>query len=117
LFSLNRGDSVLPVRLADSRKLPEQKLPRLYATASALDSGGVILKVVNSGGEAAEAEIRMEGAAPTSGEATVLAGQPDDINTISDPTKLTPTPANFLGVGATFTHASPPHSLTILRLK
>ncbi len=104
LFSLNRGDTVLPLELADSR--PPQpasrrivlnahhtdaefkdvlgieessefttRTPGLFATASQKD-GKVIIKVVNPTSQATQATIRLSGMSRigAKGEAIVLSG-------------------------------------------
>ncbi len=74
LFSVNRGDNVLPLTM-------EAAGNRFYASAVRDGAGDVILKVVNASTEAAPASIHLDGVAgllPRSA-ATVLTGTgPDD---------------------------------------
>jgi alpha-L-arabinofuranosidase len=117
MFALNRGDVVLPTAIKDANAAVAPALPRLYATASGYDGGDMTIKVVNSAAEAIEATIRLEGmaAAPKAGEATVLAGMPNDENSIAEPEKVRPVVQAIEGVGAV--HATFPALFTVLRIK
>ncbi len=119
LFSLNRGDVVLPTKVADNRVGASADDPRLFATASKLDDGGVIVKFVNTSDSAAEATVNLSGlsAGVKSATVTVLAGEPTDENSIGEPDKVKPETTVVEGVGAEFTHVFPPNSLTVLRVE
>jgi alpha-N-arabinofuranosidase len=118
MFSRNRGDVVLPVKIG-----PEQqgdKKPSLYATASRDEkSGEVIVKVVNSAAEPLEANLQIKGAGKVSDKAdvTVLAGTNlADENSIAEPKKVAPAKTIIEGVGADFKFTFKPRSLTVLRI-
>jgi alpha-N-arabinofuranosidase len=104
-------------KLIHSLSIPGPKLPRLYATASREDDGTVIVKVVNTTGEEAEAAVALEGLndAPKSAEAIVVTGGPWDENTIDDPDHVAPKSSSIEDVGSEFTHTFPAYSLTVLR--
>ena len=113
MFSLHRGDLVLPVT-ADGA---EGK----FYVAAGLDSTTkqVILKVVNAEGRAIDAKIRIAGIdfllPPT--EAIVLSGNPDDENSIRRPMQVAPVKEPLsaaLGMDS-FGYSFKPYSLTILK--
>jgi alpha-L-arabinofuranosidase len=118
LFSLNRGDEVLPTAIEDGGAPAAPALPRLYATASGYDDGDITIKVVNSADEAIETTVRLTG---LDGEhaagATVLSGELQDENSIAEPAKVKPVTMELDEVGGEFTHTFPAHSLTVLRIK
>jgi alpha-L-arabinofuranosidase len=111
LFSLNRGDVVLPTELSATN---------LFVAASRdIRTGEVILKVVNPTAEATEMSIKLEGVARVSptAEATILASaKPSDENSLSEPTKVSPVTTPVKGVAREFRQTFKPYSLTILRL-
>ena len=49
--------------------------------------------------------------------ATVLAGEPEDMNSLDAPEKVAPQTMTLTGVGNTFVHEFPAHSVTVLRVK
>ena len=111
LFSLNRGDVVLPTEVSATN---------LFATASRDNrTGDVILKVVNPTAAATETSIRLEGVvavAPTA-EATILtSAKPSDENSLREPAKVAPVTSPVRGVAREFRQTFNPYSLTILRL-
>jgi alpha-L-arabinofuranosidase len=118
LFSLHRGDVVLPVEIA-GQEPPTSKQPGLYVTSSRDEqSNEIILKVVNSAPQATTAKLKIEGRRPIQGTATVLAGEKlTDENTLAEPKKVVPVKSSLKGVGASFDHTFKPYSLTVLRLK
>jgi len=120
LFSLNRGDVVLPVEIA-GQEPPTSKQPGLYVTSSRDDkSGDIILKVVNSAPEAKAVKVKIEGPRPPIGRgvAYVLAGEKlTDENTLAEPQKLVPIKTQLTGPRATFDYTFQPCSLTVLRLR
>ena len=62
--------------------------------------------------------IRLQGAfgPPRAAEATVLAGQPADENSLAAPENVKPTTRALGDVGSEFSHEFPAHSLTVLRV-
>jgi alpha-N-arabinofuranosidase len=106
-------------KLIHSLSIPGPKLPRLFATASREDDGAVIVKVVNTTGEKAEAAVALDGfsGAPRSAKAIVLAGGPWDENTIDAPDHVAPKSSEIEDVAKEFTHTFPPYSLTVLRVE
>jgi alpha-N-arabinofuranosidase len=134
IFSLNHGDVVLPVvsenlptrewqapagRGGGQTPAPRQ-VPTLFFNATRdSKTGRVFLKVVNSAGTAQTVRVEINGAASvaSAGEAVVMsASAPEDTNSITEPTKLAPVTSKIDGLGANFTRAFPPYSITVLRM-
>ena len=121
LFSLNRGDFVLPTRitgLATPSGDVAGSTPGLFATA--VKAGGeLILKVVNPTGQEAAVEVRITGTylLGARGSETVLAGtSPADENSFESPAKVAPVTSALEGVTSDFHRQFRPYSLTVLRL-
>lgn len=92
----------------------------LFATASReLKTGDVILKVVNTAADSQPLQIDLRGVPTVGRTATgqVLAGQPQDVNTIDAPEKVAPKLVIIKNAGKTFTHEFPAHSVSVIRLK
>jgi alpha-N-arabinofuranosidase len=118
LFSVNRGDVVLPVQLSGA-PMAANKQPRLYASATRDDKAGeVILKVVNALAEPVRVTLQIEGAGrlKATGAATTLSGSLKDENSLDNPKKVSPVSSSVSGVGAEFAYTFKPYSLTVLRL-
>src|SRR5206468_2587811 len=81
-------------------------------------SNEVIVKVVNFGTDNVEATLNLRGAGEVTpiGKAIVLVGEPKDVNTVEEPTKIAPKQETLEGASASFQRTFPPHSLTLLRL-
>ncbi len=118
MFSRNRGNVVLPVKLTPEQQSDQR--PYLYATASREDtSGTVILKVVNAAADPAEAIVQVNGAGKLPGTAsvTILAGTSlADENSLVAPKKVAPASTRIEGIGPEFKFTFKPWSLTVLRL-
>jgi len=119
LFSVNRGDRVLPVEVADAATAPNGK-PRFYAS-SVYDekSKEMILKVVNATGEPFRVAIEAKGvkAVGSYANVTVLAG--DDVNSensFETPKKVAPVDSRIPVRSAEFRYDFRPYSLTVIRL-
>ena len=118
LFSLNRGDRVLPVTL----ELPgtTNAAPRLFASATHDDvRGEVIVKLVNADGAPAVVELNLAGANKVSAKAklVVLTGaSPHDENSFDQPSKVAPVESEVEISSSRFTQTLPANSLTVLRV-
>ncbi len=119
LFSLNRGDTVLPVQLAGVAAPPSQ-IQRLYASAASDgESHEIILKVVNPGDAPTTAQIVLAGLEKVVPDAkcTVLAGANlSEVNSFDQPRKISPVESRFHPAGSSFPWAFAPHSFTVLRV-
>jgi len=113
LFSRNRGDEVLPV------KLDAQADSKLFASATRdNEAGEVILKIVNAAATTATADIKLDTASSvSSGRAILLSGQNADVNSFETPTKIAPVESAIQSASKSFTHTAPANSMTVLRLK
>ena len=119
LFSLHRGDAVLPVAV-DGAPTAENGQPRLYASAAQdRSTGEIIVKVVNGTPEDREVDlaIRTSGAVTFTGRAWVLHGGLEDENTLDAPTRIAPREEQLGSVAASSVRRVPGHSVTVLRLK
>lgn len=119
LFSRNRGDVVLPVKL-DGVDTSATGVQSLYASATRDDqTGEIILKVINPGAEAEAVEIKLAGLARVEpeGSAVTLAGGLNDVNSMDEPGKISPLESKFENAAPNFTCSFPPHSMTVLRIK
>jgi alpha-L-arabinofuranosidase len=120
MFSLNRGDVVLPVEVT-GQPPATSKQPGLYVTASREQkSGEIILKVVSNASRPTAADVRIEGIQQIARQGTmiVLAGAKlTDENSLAEPKKVAPVSSSLKGVSTSFKHTFAPYSLTVLRLK
>jgi alpha-N-arabinofuranosidase len=132
MFSLNHGDAVLPVEAsniptrewqAPARRggtaPPPQQVPFVFYDATRdTKTGTIFLKVVNTGGEARNAQIQIQGAnvQPDSEMVVLSASAPDMTNSISAPTSIAPVTSKVNGLGSDFTRVIPPYSITVLRI-
>ena len=120
LFSLNRGDVVLPVEIS-GQEPPTSKQPGLYVTSSRdMQASEIILKVVNSAPKPTPVQLKIEGVRRLArrGMATVLAAEKlTDENSITEPNKVAPVTSRPTGVSTSFEHTFPPYSVTVLRLR
>jgi alpha-L-arabinofuranosidase len=92
----------------------------LFAAASRVDATGeVILKVVNAGESVQRIAIDLRGVREVAREAAieVLSGNPGDVNSVAEPTKVAPKPSTITGAAASFVHEFPAHSVSVMRLK
>lgn len=112
MFSLYRGDVVLPVKTDGAEG-------KLFVSASRDNkSGQMILKVVNADANPVDAAIRIEGDGflPPN-RAITLAGRPEDENSIQEPKKIVPIeePLNLSMEDSRFRYSFRPHSFTVLK--
>jgi alpha-L-arabinofuranosidase len=93
----------------------------LYAVASRADARGeIFVKAVNVSGQPQPAEIELAGLTDIQPQATVIeltSANPDDENTLDNPTKVAPTTKTIDNAAAKFLYTFPPHSVSVLRLQ
>jgi alpha-L-arabinofuranosidase len=79
----------------------------------------VFVKVVNAGDTPVDAAINVRGvgAVEPNGTAIVLTGEPDAVNTVSEPRKVAPKEESIEGASTSFRRTFPAHSFSIVRLK
>jgi alpha-L-arabinofuranosidase len=99
---------------------PAPNVDPIYANATRNPNGDLYLHVANVTGEARQVAVYVQGATTVMGPMSswVLAGRPDDVNTLEQPEKIAPKvmPMEPI-VGATFTHEFPAHSVSVLKLR
>ena len=103
----------------DASYTPSATQP-VHVVASRIDTTGeIVLKLVNVWTAPIEAQIELKGVGKLDSKAAavVLAGDPADENSVAEPTRIVPVTQTVEGVGPSFRHTLPAHSLTILRLK
>jgi len=99
---------------------PQGPFDGIYASATRDDaSGDVILKLVNVQPTAQSAHIALKGVSTVKPEAIgeMLTGELTAINSVAEPTKVTPKSVRITNAAPEFTHVLPAHSVTVLRLK
>ena len=107
LFSLHRGDVLLPVEVT-GQEPPTSKQPGLYVTSSRDEKANeIILKVVNGAPQATTVQVKIEGVRQVRrrGTAIVLAAEKlTDENTLAEPKRIAPVTNRLTGAGASFEH-------------
>ena len=115
LFAGNRPDVELPVTLLESTNA----LPMLFASAGLKkDSGDLILKVVNRGGQPESLDIQLPGLTGKLSKGTcaeVSAASPTDENSFAQPEKISPKVGALPAFSQGSNHVFPPYSVTVLR--
>jgi alpha-N-arabinofuranosidase len=96
-------------------------VPTLFYSAT-LASGThtIFLKIVNRSAAPQPVRIEIAGLASLDpkGQSIVLsAANPDDTNSIAEPTKVAPVATPIDGLSASFTRTFAPYSVTVLQLK
>jgi alpha-N-arabinofuranosidase len=120
MFSLNRGDVVLPVEVV-GQPPATSKQPGLYVTASREQkSDEIILKVVSNAPQPTVANVKIEGIKRITRQGTMILLADEkltDENSLAEPKKVAPVTSSLKGVSTSFKHTFPPYSLTVLRLR
>ena len=92
-----------------------------WGPAAARDeaAGEIILKVVNPTEADQTVQVALNGANQVSAtaRATVLAGKPNDEDSMAQPEKVFPVQSELQNVSANFSAPFPAHSLSVLRIK
>jgi alpha-N-arabinofuranosidase len=111
MFSRNLGDEILPVQ-------PAETSVQGAATRNR-HTGEIFIKLVNPSPTSESLRLSLEGIASlsTKGRAITLAANPEDTNSILEPTKVVPLTTTVGGVKPDFVYTLPPHSIVVLRLK
>jgi alpha-N-arabinofuranosidase len=111
MFSCNLGDQILSTASTDTAVQGS-------ATRSTR-SGEIFLKLVNPLATAESLKIDLKGIAGVGATAKVvtLAGNPDDTNSIKDPTRVVPVKSTVSDLKPEFNYVMPPHSIVVITLK
>ncbi|HEY2882294.1 MAG TPA: alpha-L-arabinofuranosidase C-terminal domain-containing protein, partial [Pirellulales bacterium] len=99
---------------------PQTPPAPMYATALRdTASGDVVLRVINTEKEPRSVKINLEGVANVAKDGTVevLTGELLGMNSIDEPTKISPKKVKIDNAASSFTHEFPGNSLSIVRLK
>ena len=99
---------------------PQPPPPPMYATASRDDtSGDVILKVVNVDDLPSSLNVNLQGLDQVSPQAAVevLSGQPTDVNSLENPSKVIPQKTTIENAATSFIHEFPAHSISVMKFK
>jgi alpha-N-arabinofuranosidase len=111
MFSRNLGDEILTTEGCDNS----------IQGAATRDgrTGEVFLKLVNTTALEQPVNIALKGLAAldSKGSAIVLAGNPEDTNSISHPRNVIPTTMALQHLKPSFSYNLPPHSVVVLKLK
>ncbi|WP_230688342.1 alpha-L-arabinofuranosidase C-terminal domain-containing protein [Hymenobacter jeongseonensis] len=117
LYALNKGTSVLPVAMPANAK---NGTDNLFASAVAdAPTGDVIVKLVNYSTTPRAVKVNLAGAKKVGKNGTAFVMASDDLNTmntIQEPTKLTPKEEKFSVSGSTVSYTLAPNSFTVLRI-
>ena len=100
--------------------IPSARMARAYLVAG-LDraAGEVVVKAVNPHAEPVAVALTLAGTQVAAQKARriLLAGLPDDVNTLEEPLRVSPKEDTVELAGAASQVSLPPHSLTVLRVK
>ena len=109
LFATHLGDEILTAR-ADTDVL--------VSVTRDSRSRRMFVKLVNPGSAAAPVQLDVSGAAlrPT-GTALVLAGDPQETNSIEAPERVAPKQSRVTGITSGFTYTVPPNGIVVLTLE
>jgi len=115
LFSKNRGDQMLPIKMDGETQTP------LFASATRDNATGeVILKVVNAAKSGARAGIKLDTIGSVAGRARaiVLTGATGAAeNSFAQPRFVAPVETGIQNVSRSFQHTFPANSMTVMRLE
>jgi alpha-L-arabinofuranosidase len=113
MFSLNRGNVVLPTSVAVSGN-------PLYVSSSLIPSSGqIIIKAVNVNSSALTTTFNLNGVASVASSASViqLSGNAGDTNSFASPTHVFPVTNAISNAGTNFTVTLPANSLSVFKLQ
>lgn len=109
MFSTHRGDWL--------GEVAQDGTEELYTTVSYKEDGTVILKAVNPTDNAIPADIMLPEAITTAVHATILTGQPEDVNSLAEPEKVAPVTREVRAEGDRLDWTFEPWSVNILTIK
>jgi alpha-N-arabinofuranosidase len=116
MFSRNVGDVILKGTFGGLSA--GTTAPLWHTVTKDTKTGAIYLKIVNPKDTPQPTVIHLKGAgalAPTAAALT-LAGQPEDTNSLDEPTKVVPVASKISGIAPAFTYTFPPYSITVLQL-
>jgi alpha-N-arabinofuranosidase len=117
VFSVNKGQTILPVLINNSQKNAQDNL---YSSAALNPATGeLILKIVNSAPSQRTVRIELNGSQNTGKSAHVIELSSADLkaeNSLAEPTKVVPQEREFRISASNFDFPLAPNSLTVLRI-
>jgi alpha-N-arabinofuranosidase len=121
MFAQNLGNRTVPFELSGVpiQTQGEKSLPGFFASAT-LDTrtGTVFIKLVNPLPSPQEVAFDLKGFSPKAdGAFTVLSGDLKAMNSISEPTLISPVTAEIRDIGSSLRKTLPPHSIAVLVLR
>ncbi len=122
MFIANRGDVLLPTQIKNAPRLGdgENAPDAVVASASRIDaSGDIVIKLANVLDRPQPVQVDLQGETRLAPNAIVevIAGAPDDVNTVAEPNKLVSRKTEIPVAGPKFTYELPATSVSVLRLK
>jgi alpha-L-arabinofuranosidase len=113
MFSLNRGNVVLPTTVAVSGN------PLYVSSSLAQSSGQIIVKAVNVNNTGMSATFNVSGVSTVASSAQLvqLSGSASATNSFGSPTAISPVTSSINNAGTNFTVTLPANSLSIFRLQ
>jgi alpha-L-arabinofuranosidase len=135
MFGQNHGDTILTVT---SQSVPTREIPRtggrrggdaalttlqvptfFYDATRDSETGTIYLKVVNPLDTPQPINVMISGIAgikPSGQLIELKSNNPEDLNSITEPTKIVPVTMEIEGLSTKFTHTFPPYSISVLKL-
>ena len=121
MFAQNLGNQTVPFTLTDvpTQAQGEKSLPGLFASATFdTKSGTVFLKLVNPLPAEQNVAFDLRGYSPKQdGTLTVLSGDLKGMNSIDEPTKISPVTTVIHKLGTSFRQNLPAHSVVVITLR
>jgi len=118
LFSLNKGNKVIPITLNNDVVAGQDSL---YA-AAAIDTktNELIIKLVNASNKSQETSLLLDGVKKLASQGTLTVLQSDDlmaVNSFNEPTKVSPKQSMIKLNGKKINLSAAPYSFSVLRVK
>lgn len=119
-----QGDTIrcfLDGKLITSAIEPPAPQARVIYSDATLDNktGDVIIKLVNTSSTPQSVTISLQGVkrVDSIAKGEILSGQPDEVNTINDPKRVSPKPLVIDNVTPTFKHTFQAYSVSVFRIR
>jgi alpha-N-arabinofuranosidase len=112
MFSNNFGDEILKASLGGDSKLH-------CSVTRDSEKGIIYIKLVNPERTEEEIQITLDGTKNVApfGQAEILAADPDETNSIDDPTRVVPGTEKVPGIKPVFSYTLPASSIVVLKVK
>ena len=117
MFSQHHGTSVLSATLANA---PAGPVPPLHYSVTKDDAGKIYIKMVNVTDSPQAVKLALPGAGSVDSTGTVYtlaSGKLNAVNSVANPTGLSPVQSQISNAGTNFSYTFPPLSITAMELK